>query len=209
MTRPTTGKVFCIGRNKTGTTSLNEVLRSFGFKMGEQAEGELLLDDWARRDFHPILKLCETADAFQDIPFSLDYTYQCVDHAFPGSKFILTIRDSAKEWLESLSRFHTMIVGKNRLPTAQDLKEFEYRKPGWLWRVHQVVYGVDEESLYDPEIYMRHYEAHNKHIRDYFRFRPDDLLVLNLKASDSIDRLCVFLGIDPAGRQMPFLNRTR
>src|SRR5262245_21810427 len=128
MPAPATQKVFCIGRNKTGTTSLNEALRSFGFRTGDQIKGKLLLDDWAHRDFQAIIKLCETADAFQDIPFSLDYTFQCVDQAFAGSKFILTIRDSAKEWYESLTRFHTMIVGKNRLPTAEDLKEFGYRK---------------------------------------------------------------------------------
>lgn len=30
-------KVFCIGRNKTGTTSLGKVLEDLGYRLGDQA----------------------------------------------------------------------------------------------------------------------------------------------------------------------------
>src|SRR5207248_6822925 len=115
-------KVFCIGQNKTGTTSMAAALAQLGYKVGEQSVAELLIKDWSRRDFRRIVRYCASADAFQDIPFSLDYTYQAVDCAYPGSKFILTVRSSGDEWYASLIRFHTKIIGKNRLPTAADLK---------------------------------------------------------------------------------------
>jgi hypothetical protein len=89
--------VFCIGRNRTGTTSLQRALQDLGFKLGVQAAAELLLHHWAPREFGPIVRYCKTAQAFQDTPFSLPYTYQIVDYAFPGWKFILSIRDDEDE----------------------------------------------------------------------------------------------------------------
>ena len=95
------GKIFCVGRNKTGTTSLEQALRGFNYRLGNQRQGELLLDDWARRDFRRIAQLAASADAFQDTPFSLPFTYQTLDAAFPGSKLILTLRSSPQDWYES------------------------------------------------------------------------------------------------------------
>ena len=201
-------KVFCIGQNKTGTTSMAAALAQLGYKVGEQSVAELLIEDWSRRDFRRIVRYCASADAFQDIPFSLDYTYQAVDCAYPGSKFILTVRSSGDEWYASLIRFHTKIIGKNRLPTAADLKEFSYRRRGWLWEVMRLIYGDAEESLYDRETYIRRYEEHNRRVLDYFRNRPDDLLVLNVADHDAMRKLCSFLGKKYDDSAMPHLNRS-
>ena len=201
-------KVFCVGRNKTGTTSLGAALEGLGFKLGDQAQAEGLLEDWARRDFSRLIEYCDSADAFQDIPFSLDYTFQALDAAFPGSKFILTTRDSADEWYRSVVEFHTKLIGKNRLPTADDLRAFPYRETGWMWRAQELAHGVTEKNPYDRETYIRHYEEHNDRVRDYFRHRPDALLVLNLAEPDSLARLCAFLGKPFPGGVMPHLNKT-
>lgn len=202
-------KIFCIGRNKTGTTSLEAALRSLGFRMGLQARGEVIRRDWVKRDFRRIVQLCRTADAFQDVPFSLDYTFQAVDIHFPGSKFILTIRDSPEQWYESLVTFHTKIVNKGRVPTAADLQEFTYRYKGYLWETAQFVYGVDEKTLYDKKIYISHYLNHNRQVMAYFRHKPDDLLVLNVAELNAMERLCVFLGVEYRGQQMPHLNKSK
>jgi hypothetical protein len=199
-------KVFVIGRNKTGTTSMKAALRRLGYVIGDQAAAELLLDDWGRRDFRRIVEYCKSADAFQDIPFSLGHTYKAVDAAFPGSKFVLTVRDSAEQWYESLVRFHTMIVGKNRVPTADDIKQLRYRRPGYMWQAAQLTYGIDENTLYDRRIYIEHYEAHNQEARDYFRDRPGDFLELNLASPGAMQSLCDFLGVDAGGLTMPHLN---
>ncbi|MBM3694646.1 MAG: hypothetical protein FJW79_01725 [Actinobacteria bacterium] len=203
-----TPKVFCIGRNKTGTTSLAAALRDLGLRVGSQQRGEQLLEAWAERRFRPIARLAATADAFQDVPFSLDYTFQAMDFSFPGSRFVLTLRRSPEEWFASLTRFHTRIVGKGRLPTPDDLKEFPYRAPGWIWRAQQLVYGIDEETLYDREIYLEHYRSHETRVRDYFRHRPGDLLVLDVSATDALPRLSTFLGLGPVEGPMPHLNRS-
>ena len=201
-------KVFCIGRNKTGTTSLRAAMKLLGYKVGRQARAELFLEDWGRRDFRQIIKYCRKANFFQDIPFSLDQTFQAVDEAYPGSRFILTIRDDPLQWYESLTRFHTQLVGKGRLPTPEDLKEFPYRYPGWLWRSQELIYGVDETTLYDRDLYMAHYEKHLESVQGYFRGREQDLLVLNLSQADAMDCLCRFLSIEARGLEMPHLNKS-
>lgn len=202
-------KVFCIGQNKTGTTSIEAVLKKLGYKMGKQRKGELLIHDWAKRDFKKIIKLCRTADAFQDTPFSGDFTYQALDNAFPNSKFILTVRNSKEEWYKSIVSFHTKIVGKNRVPTASDLKEFSYCYKGWLWEDLQLKYGINEETLYDFDIYTDQYEMHNQRVIEYFKYRKEDLLILNLSDADAMKKLYEFLDVEYDGSDMPHLNKSR
>jgi len=201
-------KIFCVGRNKTGTTSLAAALRALGFSVGLQARGEMLMRDWARRDFARILQLCRTADAFQDVPFSCGDTFRSLDAHFPRSKFILSVRASPQQWYQSLTRFHTKIVGKGRLPTAGDLKRFEFRYPGYLWEAAQAVYGANEESLYDEELYISHYMDHNRTIVEYFKSRPGDLLVLDVAEPGAMEKLCAFLAVEHRGQQMPYLNKS-
>jgi hypothetical protein len=202
-------KIFVIGHNKTATTSVGAAIASLGFKLGNQPEAELFIEDWARRDFRNIVKYCKTADAFQDIPFSLDYTYQVMDYVFPGSKFVLTVRRSSLEWYESLTQAHTMLIGKNRLPTADDLKAHPYRKTGWLWRALELIYGMEENSVYDKTICIRHYEAHNNMVIDYFQHRQEDLLILNAADSDAMKSLCNFLGVEVKNHTMPHLKKSK
>ena len=201
-------KVFGIGRNKTGTTSLALALQTLGYRVGDQSAAEELMEDWAIRDFRRLIRYCRSADAFQDVPFSLDYTYQAVDVAFPGSRFVLTVRDSPGQWYESLTGFHTRIVGRGRLPTADDLRELPYRYEGWLWRQQQLIYGADETTLYDRELYIEHYRRHNETVKDYFRHRPHDLLVLNLADPGSARALYEFLDLPYDGQAMPHLKRS-
>lgn len=202
-------KIFCIGHNKTGTTSLQTVLNDFGFAIGFQGESEIIMTDWIGRDFRRIIELCKTADAFQDVPFSLDYTYQIMDHAFPGSKFILTVRNNADEWYDSLVRFYRKIIGVNRVPVADDLRRYEGGGVGWLWRFQQSVYGATEDTLFDKNMYKTYYENHNARIVEYFKYRSNDLLVLNLSDPTAMTQLCKFLGVKYTGQVMPHLNKSK
>lgn len=201
-------KIFCVGLNKTGTTSLALALRRLGLRVGDQDVAELLIDSWMERDFAPIIAHCASADAFQDIPFSLDYTYQAVDQAFPGSKFILTVRESPEAWFQSLVRFHSRMFGNGRLPTAADLRAARYRYEGWVLKAVQSMFSVAEESLYDERLLVGRYREHNEMIRRYFWARPGDLLELDLRQDDSMQRLCEFLGLPAAEEKMPWVNRT-
>ena len=199
-------KVFCIGFNKTGTTSVESVMRSAGLSVGDQTEAEMLLHDWGRKDFRRILSYCQSADAFQDIPFSLPGTYAAVDQAMPGSKFILTLRSSADQWFYSLRNFHTRIVGKGRVPTAEDLSKFTYRYPGYIADMMRLSYSSAGTALYAHAAYTAYYEAHNAAVQAYFKQRPGQFLMLNCEAPDAMENLLNFLGLPFTGQQMPRLN---
>ena len=199
-------KIFCIGANKTGTTSVESVFRGLGLVVGHQAKAEMLMFDWAKRDFRRIVRYCYAADAFQDVPFSVDDTFRELDRTFSNSKFILTVRNNANEWYESLVRFHTRMINRGRTPTADDLRQYNYRYPGYLWDVTRLQYGSDESRLYDRDTYIRWYEKYNNNIKDYFSGRPGDLLVLNVADPDAMERLLTFLGYPYTGQKMPHLN---
>lgn len=203
-------KIFCVGRNKTGTTSLAAFFRANGYKVGNQEQAELLMEDWARREFVRIIDYCKTAEVFQDVPFSLPDTYEVLDQAFPGSKFILTVRSSPEEWYNSLVNFHAQITGSASVPPGvEDLEKHVYRRryAGWLLSMQKLVYGYPSVLLYDRQAYIGHYEMHNARVVNYFKDRPGDLLLLNLKHADAFEKLCQFVGLQAGSAQpIPHLN---
>jgi len=201
-------KVFCIGKNKTGTTSLAKALRELGLIVGDQNLAERLVTDWGQRDFRRILWYCYTAQAFQDVPFSLPFTYQAVDQKFPGSKFILTVRDSPEQWYHSLTQFHTALFGHGHLPTAEDLKAADYVRPGWAYATNRLINTTPIDDLYNKEQLIAQYTAHNAAVLEYFRHRPQDLLVFNVGTLSAYDQLCDFLGKPRTGKKFPWENKT-
>ena len=202
-------KIFCIGLNKTGTTSLNMAMEEFGYVSGNQHKGEKLLYAWAKRDFEKIVHHCYSAQFFQDIPFSLPYTYISLDQAFPGSKFILTVRDSPEDWYKSLTAFHAKLWGKDRrIPTKDDLKNSYYSKKGWAWEANRIIYNTPEMEPYNKVQLIDHYNQHNKSVIEYFRHRAGDLLILNVADKKAYAELCKFLDIDIEEKEFPWENKT-
>jgi len=201
-------KIFCIGMGKTGTTSLEAFFRELGFTLGNQNKAEDLLEDWAIRNFTPIVAFARSAQVFQDIPFCLPFTYVFLDRAYPDSKFILSVRDDAEQWYESLIRFISGLVGKGRLPTEDDLREFVHRHKGWLLQSVKLIYGVSDENPFDKAQLTRVYESHNAAVQEYFRHRPGALLTINLREQDAAQKVMEFLGLPYGGESMPHLNRS-
>jgi len=203
-------KVFCIGRNKTGTTSMVDLLEQLGFIVAPQRPAELMLDDWAKREFDQLLTFVKyRGDAFQDIPFSLPETYKVLDEAFPGSKFILTVRDSPSEWYRSLVKFHGKLFGQNgKKPTEADLKRAAYVHKGYMLKCNRYIYNPPPEDPYHEPTLKAHYEQYNASVKAYFAGQPDKLLVVNVKDQDSAKRICKFLGTKKQLERMPWKNKT-
>jgi len=201
-------KIFCVGRNKTGTTSLAKALSDLGIVVADQRRGEMLLRDWAKRDFRRIVQFCNTAQAFQDVPFSLPYTFQILDIKFPSSKFILTVRDSPEQWYSSLTRFHAKLFGVGRVPNYKDLKSAIYCYPGFMLEANRLIYPTPDDDLYNKEILINHYKSHNESVVQYFRHRPNDLLVINLAEKGAYAKFCKFIGKPSTRQDFARLNKT-
>lgn len=202
-------KIFCIGQNKTGTTSLMHALRDFGYKFGRQYKASLLIDDWYRRDFKKIVKYCKTADAFQDIPFSMAYTYQQMDIAFKNAKFILTERDDAEQWYKSITEFHAKRWGDGtNIPTKADLINEQFIYKGFAYDYINYTFHTPDDDLYNKQILIENYLNYNKTVKDYFRSRPDKLLVINVSKPNDYDKLCLFLNQPNIKKEFPWKNKT-
>ena len=170
-----TGKIFGIGLSKTGTTSLNEALVQLGYHSKHYPQlRELFTGDF---------RCLEKYDAVTDIPVAPYYAQ--LDEAFPGSKFILTVRN-LNDWLASMERW---LVPQRRT------NEF-------IIQMRLAMYGVTTfhrgRLKYVYERYVREAEA-------YFSSRPKDLLVLDICAGEGWEKLCAFLGKPVPAGKFPFL----
>lgn len=202
-------KIFCIGMNKTGTTSLKHAFIDLGFIIGNQKAAERLLPFYRNGDFQKIVNYCHTGQVFQDIPFSYPETFKHLDQAFPGCKFILTVRDSPEQWYQSVIKFESKMFGKNgELPTKSDLKNAKYIWKGWVWECYKAVWPTPEDDIYNQEILMNHYNAYNQSVVDYFKERPNQLIVINIAAKESYKRLMAFLDIKSRYTDFPWENKT-
>lgn len=180
MSRP---KVFCIGFQKTGTTSLHAALTMLGYKTAA-----VVGRDWsAARLAAEGATLCiETAkdfDAAQDMPWPI--FFRELDAAYPGSKFILTIRDG-EHWFRSI------------------LAHFGDRPDA----MQAFIYGEDAAApAGNKDRYLEVYSRHERFVRAWFADRPGDLLVLNLETGDGWAELCPFLGAPVPAEPFPQKNR--
>ena len=202
-------KVFCIGFNKTGTTSLEKFMLFHGFRSGDQASGERLMPDYVQNRWESLKYHVSTADFFQDLPFSAPNTYRHLDAAFPNSRFILTVRDSAETWYRSLLTFHKDIFGYGkRVPTREDLERAPYRFPGFAWLANRALYPSPPDDPYNREALIGAYEKHRKDVEEYFGER-ENLLVLEISDPEAPSRLGGFLDIVPQMKSLPWLNKSR
>ncbi|NWK56822.1 hypothetical protein HW115_14460 [Verrucomicrobiaceae bacterium N1E253] len=218
-------KVFCIGYNKTGTTTVEKVLKKMGYVMPKQTMQERLIsEDVFRGDYRSLRKLCKKYDAFQDMPFSQGSAYIAADALFPGSQFILTVRD-ADAWFDSLVRFHLKgIMKRAGVEKIEDFNENSFKdKEVYLHKnySYQVVrrHAVTVENhavhydwslVYNKEHRVSLYEERNRQILEYFQNRPEQLLVFDVEKESNNSRMVEFLGLPSSFiEDLPHLNQSR
>ncbi|WP_420578295.1 sulfotransferase [Ekhidna sp.] len=202
-------KIFCVGRNKTGTTSLAKLFKNLNIPVASQRPAELLFDDWKNHDFSRLTKMVKYGGVvFQDVPFSLPNTYQVLYEAYPSSKFILTVRDSPEEWYTSLTSYHSKVFNNGKLPDKQALQNANYVYKGWMWKMFSHIYKTPDHDLYNEKVLKNHYSDHNNEIIDFFSDKPGKLLVVNLKDEDAANRISRFLGLKKKIEKIPWENKT-
>jgi hypothetical protein len=176
-------KIFGIGLNKTGTTTLAQCGRILGFSCAS-ADRDLLEDVVLRRDFSRVRKKIEQYDLFEDWPWPL--IYKELDELFPGSKFILTVRKSAEKWLQSLEN-HSM-------------KTHPFK------HCRKLAYGYNYPHKHEKE-HLGFYVRHNEEVREYFRGRHEDFLELCWENGQGFAELCDFLDCEVPEMKFPHANK--
>jgi|CXWL01.1.fsa_nt_gi hypothetical protein len=174
-------RIFNIGLNRAGTTSLSEALCLLGIRAVHHKHGDLRLYDlmWANvQARRPVLHGLDQYDAFSD--FGGRDFYKYLDRQYPYSKFILTTRE-LESWLDSRER-----------KVAKNLASPHY---------HYSFRSVDREG------WTKHRADYLADLDRHFRGRPGDFLVIDIPAGEGWEKLCPFLGVPVPDLPFPFKNR--
>jgi hypothetical protein len=180
-------KIFGIGFQKTGTSSLNRALRMLGYRAAgglriNHPKGVSIAPPLSNAKVWPAaLAYAQTADAFSDAPWPL--LFRQLDAAFPAAKFVLTVRNDER-WIGSMVRHFG--------DRPSDVMQWTYEVP--------CVAGHEDECL-------RVYRAHNEAVRAHFAERPHDLLEIDFERGAGWRELCVFLGKPVPAAEFPHDNR--
>ncbi len=174
-------KVFGIGFHKTGTKSLAAALQHLGYRV----TGPNGVDNpnISRDVYKMAFGLADMYDAFQDNPWPI--LYKELDEKYPDSRFILTLRPT-EQWIRSLVQH----FGTVRTPMRE-----------WIYGA-----GCPQGN---EDVYISRYEGHNREVLEYFRDRPDDLLVFRLTEGDGWEKLCTFLGKEIPTVDFPHVNQAK
>jgi hypothetical protein len=163
-------KVFGIGLSRTGTTSLTFALSQLGLHA---------------HHFPRSQEVIELADAVTDTPVAA--SFRQLDAEYPGSKFILTLRDLAS-WLDSCETLWQSSVHLFDEFTA---------------RIHRQLYGRED---FDRPTFSEAYARHRNDVLLHFAGREQFLLCMDICAGDGWAPLCGFLGFDHPPLPFPHRN---
>jgi hypothetical protein len=179
-------KVFGIGLNKTGTTTLGKALEILGFQDHVSCRSDLV-KVWSKGgDLSPVFQVADQSNNFEDWPWPLVYRelYERYDEA----RFILTLRDSAETWHRSLCK-HARRKGPS-----------ENRK---LIYGHYMPHDFKEADI-------SFYNQHNESVRTFFaKNGPEKLLEVCWENGDGWEALCSFLEVEVPAQPFPRLNQAR
>lgn len=161
----------------SATTSLHEALTVLGYDSAHWKSAR-----WAKAILQEFKtenrsSTAERSYALSDLPIPL--FYRELDAAYPGAKFVLTIRDEV-EWLQSVRNHWS---DRNQYRAQWDGDYFTHQ-------LHNALYG---RKTFDAETFLRRYKQHNEEVRAHFKDRPGDLLVMDMSDGAGWYELCGFL----------------
>ncbi|MGB5198293.1 MAG: sulfotransferase family protein [Sedimenticolaceae bacterium] len=171
-------KIFCVGLNKTGTTTLHEAFRLLGLKSVHYLDDEgnnikeIIENNYLTGD--NIIKGLEGYDAFSDWdrpPYTVDIVKEFYKQ-YPDSIYILNTRD-LDGWLNSRENHVRKNQERKRKNPDEDIGWLKIDRNGW-------------------EI---EFKNHYNEVSKYFEGRKDNLLVFDVTKGDDWEKLCPFLDL--------------
>ncbi len=170
------GKVFCVGFNKTGTTTLHRIL---GEQLSYRSAHKPGWTDWS------ITKNRDRLDPFDAFSDGGCASIKNLDDLYPEALFILNTRP-LKHWV--LSRHKAV----ERSRTAVRWALTKYVPLGFLARIiNRWVLDNRERAVMR---WIRIRNSYHEHVIRYFSDRKGKLLVVNIEDADFAAQLAGFLG---------------
>jgi len=182
-------RIFGIGINKTGTTSLKRCFDILGLHpiapcLGSSHELKAVAQRlFVKGEYEPALQFAKDYRSFEDRPWNYWEMYRYLDRRFPDSHFILTVRDP-QSWWRCVERW---II---------------YMKP-WLakrYRVHLRANNLNKDDM------IKGYLRYNRDVIDYFQ-KKENFLIMDFEKGDGWVPLCTFLDCSIPQEPFPHVNR--
>ncbi len=182
-------KVFGIGLNKTGTSSLKRSWEVLGIgpipSQRDVARAGIVPRVLEKGDFDSAVRWAGEYRAMEDRPWNVHDMYQRLYAQYPDSLFILTVRDE-DDWWRSVYRWITV-----EKPQVQSRYLLHFRT-GAIDRVD----------------FIRAYREYNAEVIAWFESNaPDRLLVLEMGVGDEWKEICGFFGVPIPPVPYPHVNR--
>jgi hypothetical protein len=193
---PATARIFGLGLTRTGTSSLTRALNLLGYRSLHLPQDDRTKDEvkafLAGGGDRLRLSVLKKYDALTDTPICA--AFEGLDAAYPGSRFVLTVREK-ESWLESCQRFFWDWIDPWLLANP-DNPSVDY-----IRAIHRKIYGT---PTFDREQFSRAHDEYHERVRRHFRDRSEDLLTIDICAGEGWDPLCEFLALPHPGTQFPY-----
>jgi hypothetical protein len=175
-------KVFGIGLHRTGTTSLRAALIDLNYDVVRpwRWTGRYSLNLKTDNVLADAMHLAENHDGCVYMPFTT--FYKELYEKYPDAKFILTERDKNK-WVNSMCNFFST----NNWPEVR------------------FVFGMNADPNFKDKL-KDHMNSHNQSVKDFFKDKPNSLLVMNIGKGDRWHKLCNFLEEPVPKKPFPRVN---
>lgn len=177
--KPLPTRIFGIGMHKTATTSLHKALTILGYDSAHWKTAH-----WAKAIWREMKELgrsltLEKHYALCDLPIPI--LFKELDKAYPGSKFILTVRDEDK-WIKSVRNHWD--PERNPFRKSWDSDPFTHK-------IHREVYG---QKWFHEYTFRQRYRRHNEEVYSYFNNGcAPNFQLLNMEVDNCWGKLCRFL----------------
>lgn len=176
-------KIFQIGFNRCGTTTLKNFFEDNGIKSLHNAAGAPAAKFFANYkigerilngQYQDYIAYFDMEDVYADPPIYIaQRLFKKLDKQYPGSKFILNIRNK-NHWLQSRSNLLT------------------HKNEGYLEYLANY-YALSNVQLLN--MWSNQWDEHIKQVMQYFKDRPQDLLVFDIERDDP-QKICDFFAND-------------
>jgi len=216
--RPINEKVFCVGLNKTGTSSLAYDLGNLGYKVWGNEENLLHSQHkFSNNSIGTYIDLIEKTEYnfFNDIPLSCPGISERIVELYPSSKFILTVRKNEDKWVNSVKKFWDFHISDEGIKSPPNPYYMDIYVNGnkdilgnsllnmfTTWNLDKYQGSIDDKLR---QVYNYHNESVINKLEEY----GCDWIEVDVSEKNELKRVTDWLGIDNTKFDFSWINKTK